>query len=59
VSDPLLDRHVRRRPAVLRHAEDMTGKVAITGACGHGLALSTRNGVNRCIDWAGCTPPPL
>jgi len=31
VSDPLLDRHVRRRLAVLRHAEDMTGEVAITG----------------------------
>jgi hypothetical protein len=44
VSDPLLDRHGWRRLAVLRHAEDMAGKVAITGACRHRLALLTRNG---------------
>lgn len=31
VGDPLLDRHGCRRLAVLRHAENMTGKVAITG----------------------------
>jgi hypothetical protein len=30
MSDPLLDRQVRRRLAVLRHLEEVTGKVAMT-----------------------------
>jgi transposase len=30
VSDPLLDREVRRRLAVLRHVEEQTGNVAMT-----------------------------
>lgn len=30
MSDPLLDRQVRRRLAVLRHAEEVTGNVALT-----------------------------
>jgi transposase-like protein len=30
VSDPLLDRQVRRRLAVLRHAEEVTGNIAMT-----------------------------
>jgi len=30
VSDPLVDRQVRRRLAVLRHAEEVTGNVALT-----------------------------
>ena len=30
MSDPLLDREVRRRLAVLRHAEEVTGNVAQT-----------------------------
>ncbi len=30
MSDPLLDRHVRHRLAVLRHAEEVTGNVALT-----------------------------
>jgi transposase-like protein len=30
VSDPLLDRQVRRRLAVLRHVEEVTGNVALT-----------------------------
>jgi hypothetical protein len=30
MSDPMLDRHVRHRLAVLRHAEEVTGNVALT-----------------------------
>ena len=30
MSDPLLDRQVRRRLAVLRHVEEVTGNVAMT-----------------------------
>jgi hypothetical protein len=30
MSDPLLDRPVRRRLAVLRHVEEVTGNVAMT-----------------------------
>ena len=30
MSDPLTDRQVRRRLAILRHAEEMTGVVAMT-----------------------------
>ncbi len=30
MSDPLLDRQVRHRPAVLRHVEEITGNVVMT-----------------------------
>jgi transposase-like protein len=30
MTDPMLDRQVRRRLAILRHADEMTGNVAMT-----------------------------
>lgn len=56
MSDPLLDRQVRRRLAVLRHVEEVTGNVAMT--CRYYRYEKPLPGHRSTTSWLGCRSEP-